>query len=100
MTFGLESCLFSENFPIFITHHDCLPKRAKFVYKNTRQSVAFYQSPIIENKMLLIISHLTIKNNLKVEKRIIISKTSKTPSSKKRLGYAHKRRKGAIPPNF
>jgi len=24
MTFGLEIFLFSENFPIFITHHDCL----------------------------------------------------------------------------
>jgi len=31
---------FRKNFPIFITHDDCLRKTAKFVYKNTRQSVA------------------------------------------------------------
>jgi len=26
-------CLFSDKFLIFITHHDCLAKIAKFVYK-------------------------------------------------------------------
>jgi len=40
-------CLFSENFPIFITHHACLLKMSKFVYKITRQSVAIYQSQTI-----------------------------------------------------
>ena len=47
----LKLCLFSEKFPIFIAHHDCLPKIAKFVCKNTRQLVPKYQSQAIENKM-------------------------------------------------
>jgi len=37
MMFGLKKIFFfSEKFAIFITHRDCLPKMAKFVYKNTR----------------------------------------------------------------
>ena len=39
-------------------HHDCLAKMAKFVCKNTCPSVANYQS------------HLTIENNLKVDKKV------------------------------
>jgi len=31
----------------FITHHDCLTKMAKFVYKNILQSVASYQSQTV-----------------------------------------------------
>jgi len=31
-------------------HHDCLAKMAKFVYKNTRQSVANYQSQKFKTK--------------------------------------------------
>ena len=44
------------------------------------------------NKMLLIQSHLISENNLKVEKRYIISKTSTTfpLPRKKRLGYAER----------
>jgi len=38
--------LFLENFPSFMTHHVCLAKMAKSVYKNTRQSVGKYQSRI------------------------------------------------------
>jgi len=41
---------FSEKFPIFITQRDFLPKMAKFVYKNTRQSVVKYQSQTIRTK--------------------------------------------------
>jgi len=40
----MKICSFSEKFLTFITHNDCLTKMAKFVYKNTRQSVANYQS--------------------------------------------------------
>jgi len=60
-------------------HHDCLAKLAKFVYKNTypsgKQSTTNYL-----NKMLLIQSHLTTENNLKVEKRYIISKEAQLVS--------------------
>jgi len=34
--------LFSDNCPIFVAHHDCLPKMAKFGYKNNCQPVAGY----------------------------------------------------------
>jgi len=50
----LKIGLFSENFPIFVTRRDCPPKMAKFLYKNSRQSVAKYQSQTIF-KMLLVI---------------------------------------------
>ena len=40
--------------------------------------MANYQSQTIWNKMLVIRSHLNTENNLKVEKRYIISKTSTT----------------------
>ena len=46
-------------------HHDCLAKMAKFVYKNTCPSVTNY---LIQNAVDYQ-SHLTIENNLKVEKK-------------------------------
>jgi len=47
MRFGLENLFIFGKFPIFITHDDCLPKLAKFLYKNIRQSVENYQSQTI-----------------------------------------------------
>jgi len=46
-------------------HHDCLAKMAKFVYKTTCPSVANY----LKQNALDYRSHLTIENNLKVDKR-------------------------------
>jgi len=47
MMFGLENLFIFGKVPDFMTHHDCLTKMAKFVYKNTCQSVANYQSQTI-----------------------------------------------------
>jgi len=48
-TWGRETCFLLQVpsnlvMPLHNAHHDCLVKMAEFVYKNTRQSVANYQS--------------------------------------------------------
>jgi len=48
-------------------------------------------------------SYLPIENYLKVEKKVVsVFRKQAQPSSrrKERLGYAHRRSQGAIPPNF
>jgi len=61
----LEVCLFTENIPIFIAHHDCLVKMSKFVYKNTCQTVTNSQSQTTkkQNAIDYYQSQLTIENN-------------------------------------
>jgi len=70
------------------THHDCLARMAKFVYKITCPSVANYQSQKIWNKMLSIIEIIwPLKIPWRSKKRYIISKTSTTfPPPHKTLG--------------
>jgi len=65
----MKICLFSENFRIFYcTSRLSLAKMAKFVYKNPisgKLSIANY----LKQNVIFYQSHLTIENNLKVEKR-------------------------------
>jgi len=70
-------------------HHDCLAKMAKFVTKIRAHQWQTINHKLFKTKCCSVDyrSTLTIENNLKVEKRYIISKTS-TIFPKKRLGYA------------
>jgi len=63
---------------------------AKFVYKNTCHQWQTVNHKVFKQNAVDYQSHLTIENNLKIEKRYIILKTSTmfpTPR-KKRMGYA------------
>jgi len=71
----LKICLFSQNFPIFITHNDCLRP-------TQNGEICLQQYPPISSnylkQMLWLSNHLTTENNLKVEKKVILSKRSTT----------------------
>jgi len=58
----------------------------KFVFKNSRQSVEIKPSITKYLKQNATDYHLTKENNLKVDKKVVISKTSKNLHRKKRLG--------------
>jgi len=64
--------------PIFVTHRDYLPKMAKFVCKNTRQSAAKVSiTNYLKQNAFDYQRHLAIENQLKVERKVF-RKTSKT----------------------
>jgi len=76
-------------------HHDCLAKMAKFVYKNTRQSVANYQSQKFKTKCCWLLRAFDHRKYLEGRKRgILFQKQAQLfLPSKKCLGYAKRYQK-------
>jgi len=77
----LKMCLFSDHFPFFITHSDCLSK-----WWNLFTKIPANQRQLFKTNAIGYQTHLTIENNLKVEIKVIIWKTSTSLPYKITLG--------------
>ena len=99
-TWGCQTCFMSRApsnlvTPLHDAHHDCLAKMAKFVYINTRPSVANYQSQNFWNKMLLMSKSFNHRKYLEGRKKVYFENKHNFPP-KKMLGL---REKTNIPKN-